>query len=200
MHHISYVVSGRFHVRMDDGRELELGPGDAHVVGPGHDAWVVGEEPCVTVDFIPAGTGSPRAIERGAGMGSWTVKHVDEMEAIFHGSFKRAAAELSVESFGMQVFDMPPNFSDYPEHDHAEDGQEEVYVVLRGEVELEVEGQRVSLTPEHMARVGPGTGRKLYTGPGGARILVIGATPGRLYSRPEPFQLGAPDPTAARTS
>ena len=39
---------------MNDGRELELGPGDAHLVGPGHDAWVVGDEPLVTIDFIPA--------------------------------------------------------------------------------------------------------------------------------------------------
>lgn len=50
-HHVAYVVSGRFHVRMDDGTELELGPGDAHVVGPGHDAWVVGDDTCVVVDF-----------------------------------------------------------------------------------------------------------------------------------------------------
>ncbi len=40
---------------MDDGQELELGPGDAHLVGPGHDAWVVGDEPCITIDFIPVG-------------------------------------------------------------------------------------------------------------------------------------------------
>jgi hypothetical protein len=53
--HSSYVVSGRFHVVTDDGQELELGPGDAHLVGPGHDAWVVGDEPCVTIDFIPTG-------------------------------------------------------------------------------------------------------------------------------------------------
>ncbi|MBS1836535.1 MAG: cupin domain-containing protein [Actinobacteria bacterium] len=53
MRHNSYVVSGRFRVRTDDGEERELGPGDAHVVGPGHDAWVVGDEPCVTIDFIP---------------------------------------------------------------------------------------------------------------------------------------------------
>lgn len=53
--HSSYVVPGRMHVAMSDGRELELGPGDAHLVGPGHDAWVVGDEPCVTIDFIPAG-------------------------------------------------------------------------------------------------------------------------------------------------
>jgi hypothetical protein len=49
--HLAVVISGHLHVRMDDGTELELGPGDAHVAGPGHDAWVVGNEPCVTVDF-----------------------------------------------------------------------------------------------------------------------------------------------------
>lgn len=53
--HLSYVVSGRMHVRMDDGSEMDLGPGDAHVVGPGHDAWVVGDEPLVTIDVIDVG-------------------------------------------------------------------------------------------------------------------------------------------------
>jgi hypothetical protein len=52
--HSSYVVSGRLHVAMSDGQQLALGPGDAHLVGPGHDAWVVGDEPCVIIDFIPA--------------------------------------------------------------------------------------------------------------------------------------------------
>jgi hypothetical protein len=55
--HAGYVISGRLHVRMDDGQEYELGPGDAHIVSPGHDAWVVGDEPCIAVDF--ATTGSP---------------------------------------------------------------------------------------------------------------------------------------------
>jgi ketosteroid isomerase-like protein len=54
--HTSYVVSGRFHVQMDDGAELDLGPGDAHVVPAGHDAWVVGDEPCVTIDFAATGS------------------------------------------------------------------------------------------------------------------------------------------------
>jgi mannose-6-phosphate isomerase-like protein (cupin superfamily) len=49
--HHGVVLSGRFHVRMDDGQEIELGPGDAHVVSPGHDAWVVGDEPCTVIDF-----------------------------------------------------------------------------------------------------------------------------------------------------
>ena len=51
--HTSVVVSGTLHVRMDDGTEVELGPGDAHVVSPGHDAWVVGDEDCVIIDYIP---------------------------------------------------------------------------------------------------------------------------------------------------
>jgi hypothetical protein len=49
--HLGYLISGRFHVRMDDGTERDFAPGDAHVVGPGHDAWVVGNEPAVIVDF-----------------------------------------------------------------------------------------------------------------------------------------------------
>ena len=53
--HFAVVVSGRMHVKMDDGTEADLVPGDAHVVGAGHDAWIVGEEPCVTYDFSVRG-------------------------------------------------------------------------------------------------------------------------------------------------
>lgn len=59
--HISYVSSGRFGIRMDDGAEGEFGPGDAVVASPGHDAWVVGDEPCVLIDFVPAGAGAQTA-------------------------------------------------------------------------------------------------------------------------------------------
>jgi hypothetical protein len=50
-HHVGWVVSGRMHIRHDDGAELEIGPGDAVVIEPGHDAWTVGDEDCVMVDF-----------------------------------------------------------------------------------------------------------------------------------------------------
>jgi len=49
--HAGYVLSGRMHVRMDDGIEGEVGPGDVMVAAPGHDAWVVGDEPCIVVHF-----------------------------------------------------------------------------------------------------------------------------------------------------
>lgn len=51
VHHDGLVVSGRLHVRMDDGEEVEVGPGDVFVCSPGHDAWVVGNEACVIYDF-----------------------------------------------------------------------------------------------------------------------------------------------------
>ena len=49
--HTGYVISGRLHVVMDDGAEADMGPGDAVVISPGHDAWVVGGEPCVMLDW-----------------------------------------------------------------------------------------------------------------------------------------------------
>ena len=49
--HTQYFVSGRLKVVIDDGVEEEFGPGDAAVNPPGHNAWVVGNEPVVTIDF-----------------------------------------------------------------------------------------------------------------------------------------------------
>jgi hypothetical protein len=49
--HLQYHVSGRLHVVMDDGSEAEFGPGDVSLLPPGHDAWVVGNEPVVVIDI-----------------------------------------------------------------------------------------------------------------------------------------------------
>lgn len=49
--HTGYFISGRMKVVMDDGEELEYGPGDFAVMRPGHDAWVIGDEPCVFIDW-----------------------------------------------------------------------------------------------------------------------------------------------------
>jgi len=49
--HFQYHVSGILHIVMDDGTELDCGPGDVSLLPSGHDAWVVGNVPAVVVDF-----------------------------------------------------------------------------------------------------------------------------------------------------
>ena len=49
--HLGYVISGRMKIRAEDGAEAELSPGDFFDIKPGHDAWVVGSEACVLLDF-----------------------------------------------------------------------------------------------------------------------------------------------------
>ena len=129
-------------------------------------------------------------------MAGYTAKRIDDMEGAFRGAFKRARAELGVEAFGMQVLDLPPKLENFPEHDHAESGQEEVYVVLRGTGELEVDGERVALDPDTIVRVAPHAKRKFYTGDGALRVLALGGVPGGVYEPPDITKLGGPDPMA----
>jgi hypothetical protein len=49
--HAGYLLSGRMRVRMDDGTEEEFGAGDVMICPPGHDAWIVGPEDCVVIDW-----------------------------------------------------------------------------------------------------------------------------------------------------
>jgi quercetin dioxygenase-like cupin family protein len=49
--HMGYFVSGRMKVVMNDGEEMEYGPGDFATMAPGHDAWVLGDEACVVIDW-----------------------------------------------------------------------------------------------------------------------------------------------------
>ena len=46
-----YVLEGRMVVKMDDGTQVEDGPGDAFHMPPSHDAWIVGDKRCVLIDF-----------------------------------------------------------------------------------------------------------------------------------------------------
>ena len=130
-------------------------------------------------------------------MSEYEVKKIDEMEAVYGGAFKRARAELGVSSFGMSIIDLPPSYEHYPEHDHAEDGQEEVFIALRGGAEIEIEGERFPLDGDHVARVAAGTKRKIWPGPEGLRLLALGGVPGGGYEPPEMSKLGQPDPMAA---
>ena len=51
VHHLGYVLSGHLHIEMTDGASLEVMGGDAFEIPPGHDAWVIGDEPWISVDW-----------------------------------------------------------------------------------------------------------------------------------------------------
>jgi len=113
-------------------------------------------------------------------MGDVTVKRLDELES-YAGQFLYAGKSLGVTAFGLNVARLPASWAEYPEHDHSEDGQEEVYVVLQGSATLQADGESWELEPGMLARVGARQKRKLVPGDEGVTLLAIGGTPGRAY-------------------
>jgi mannose-6-phosphate isomerase-like protein (cupin superfamily) len=124
-------------------------------------------------------------------MSDYTAKRIEDMEAAFGGGFVKARAELGITSFGMQIIRMPPDYDDYPEHDHEKDGQEEVYLALKGSGWIEIDGERVDLGKNTFVRVAGATKRKLHSGSEGLQALVIGGCPGKAYEIPEMTELSA---------
>ena len=54
--HLGYLVSGAMHIEHDDGKKVDIKPGSAYLIAPGHDGWVVGNEPAVGIEFRSAAT------------------------------------------------------------------------------------------------------------------------------------------------
>src|SRR5436190_5097883 len=127
-------------------------------------------------------------------MSDVAVMRIEEFDSPNGGGFCRARASLGVTSFGMQVENFPPHFEHFPEHDHAHDGQEEVYTALSGSATLHADGEDYHLEPGVFARVGPGVTRKITTGDEPIQLLALGATPGAAYSPPPFTEQGAPLP------
>jgi mannose-6-phosphate isomerase-like protein (cupin superfamily) len=119
-------------------------------------------------------------------MSDVTVKRVEEIDwykgpnAIAGIRFRGAGRELGVSAWGMNVIEIDAGCEMYPEHDHHRDGQEEVYVVLRGSATLRAGGEQV-LSAGALVRVGPQQKRKFIPGPEGVTLLALGATPGKAY-------------------
>ena len=124
-------------------------------------------------------------------MADVTVKRIEDFDTPNDGGFCRARAGLGVTAFGMQVEQFPPNFEHFPEHDHADDGQEEVYTLLAGSATLHVGGEQFPLEPGVFARVAPNAKRKITTGRGPAQLLAIGGVPGGAYTAPAFTEEGA---------
>lgn len=131
-------------------------------------------------------------------MADVTVRKVEEMEAIFFGSFKRAGDELEVGAFGMNIIDFPPDAGEqYPDHDHTHDNQEEVLVAIKGSGKVVIDdgAEEHPIDADTVVRVGPTVKRKIWAGPEGMRLLALGGVPGAAYERPDVFKKGEPDPT-----
>lgn len=126
-----------------------------------------------------------------------TVAAIDEMDPIHGGVARRARAQLGVSSWGMQVLTLPPNWADYPNHNHDanafDPNQEEVYIPLSGSATLVAGEQRFDLVPGVMARVGPEQRRQIRPGPDGIRLVALGGKPGS-FDAPSWTELGAPPP------
>lgn len=124
------------------------------------------------------------------------VKRTEDFEPTFGGGMLKARSGLGVTSFGLQLLRFPPGATRYPEHDHAADGQEEVYAVLEGEATLIAGGEEHRLEPGVLARVGPAESRKLVTGEQGALVLALGGVPGEAFAPTRFTEEGEPDPLA----
>lgn len=114
-------------------------------------------------------------------MAEVTVKTMDELEASMGGGFKHVGRSLGVSSFGVNIIEMPADYDGYPEHDHSEDGQEELYIIVGGSATLESGGESHQLAEGVVAHVPSGVPRKFVTTDSNVRIIAIGGVPGQPY-------------------
>ncbi len=96
--------------------------------------------------------------------------------------FRPVREALGVSSWGMNVLEIDAGCEGYPEHDHASDGHEEVYVVLAGSVTLRTPECEQLLATGDLVRVPGNVKRKLIGGETAATVLALGGTPGKAYA------------------
>jgi len=107
----------------------------------------------------------------------WRVAHVDDMER--RGRDIPVREHLGIHAFGVNAFTPREDGTLVSDHDEAGSGQEELYVVLDGNVTFEIDGEAVEARPGTLVFVAPESRRKA-TGDG--TVLVVGATAGEAYS------------------
>ena len=120
-------------------------------------------------------------------MNDVTVKSIADIKA-YDGPgslegirFRGVRRELGVLAWGMNILELDPHCTTYPEHDHSKDGQEEVYVIMEGSVVMKVGDDETTLSEGDLVRVGPNVKRTFITHDQGVTFLAIGGTPGKAY-------------------
>ena len=111
---------------------------------------------------------------------------IEDLPQLWDGFAKLVRDGLGVTAFGMQIMDLPPDYST-KSHDEGDSGQEEVYLALRGSgaIVIDADDERLPLDADHVACISPGTPRTLTSGSDGLRVLCVGGTPGKAYEAPE---------------
>ena len=109
---------------------------------------------------------------------------IDDLPSLYDGLIKLARSGLGITAFGVQVMDLPPDYTTQS-HDEAGSGQQELYVGLRGTGWVLTDEQRLPVAEGTLVRIDAGVGRRLASGPDGVRILCVGGVPGGVYQPPE---------------
>jgi len=109
---------------------------------------------------------------------------IDDLPTLWDGFAKLVRSGLDITAFGVQIMDLPPDYTTEP-HDEADTGQQELYVALRGAGAVVAGAERIPLDAEHLVRVNAGVDRVLTSGPEGVRVLCVGGVPGAPYVAPE---------------
>jgi mannose-6-phosphate isomerase-like protein (cupin superfamily) len=90
------------------------------------------------------------------------------------GMVRKVRRALGARAFGVNYFVFPPN-TEGREHDHADSGLEEVYLVVRGSGRMRVDGEEIELKPGRFVRVDPAATRMPTSGEEGLEFVAIGA-------------------------
>jgi quercetin dioxygenase-like cupin family protein len=98
-----------------------------------------------------------------------------------HGVFKPLRQALGVTAFGINQLELAPA-AEGPEHDHTKDGQEEVYVIVRGAGTIRVDGVEAELRPGHYVFLSPDARRQMVAGDQGLAWVGVGCQPGAFKS------------------
>ena len=112
---------------------------------------------------------------------------IDDLPQLWDGLAKLVREGLGISAFGVQIMDLPPNYSTQS-HNEWETGQEELYVALGGSGAVIVHNgadHGLLLDPGRVIAIGPHVERTLASGPAGLRVLCVGSTPATGYTPPE---------------
>ena len=124
---------------------------------------------------------------------------IDDLPQLWDGFAKLVRDGLDIRAFGVQIMDLPPDYTTGA-HDESDTGQQELYVALRGSGSVDVDGARLPLDADHLVKVDAGTARVLSSGPEDSTRAVPGSTRTRCSAssgRRSPSMSTEPEPRRA---